>query len=33
MGMDQTTYVGPYIKIKKLNIKPIESSKKEIIFT
>ena len=33
MGMDQTTYVGPYIKIKKVNIKPIESDKKERLFT
>jgi hypothetical protein len=33
MGMDQTTYVGPYINIKKVNIKPIESDKKERLFT
>jgi spore coat protein CotH len=33
MGMEQTTYVGPYIKIKKLNIKPIETQKNERLFT
>lgn len=31
--MDKTTYVGPYIKIKKLNIKPIETEKQERVFT
>jgi hypothetical protein len=33
MGMDQTTYVGPYIKIKKKNIKPIEKENTVKIMT
>lgn len=33
MGMDQTTYVGPYLKISKSNIKPINSEKQERLFT
>lgn len=33
MGMDQTTYVGPYLKISKSNIKPIDSEKQERLFT
>jgi len=33
MGMEQTTYVGPYLKIRKVNIKPIESEKQQRLFT
>lgn len=31
--MDQTTYIGPYLKVDKVSIKPIEKEKKENLFT